>query len=114
MHELGIAFHIISEIDKVAEENKVELVKSVTLEIGEVSAVVPKYLEDVWTWACDNRSKYMKGCKLNIIVSKAISYCEDCKKTYSTIEGKKCPSCGSEKTYLVEGDQVRIRNIEVQ
>ena len=103
MHELGIAFHIISEVDKAAEENKVEQVKSVTLEVGEVSAVVPKYLEDVWVWACENRSKFMKGCKLNIITIKGISFCEDCQKTYSTLEGKSCPHCGSKNTYLVEG-----------
>ena len=51
MHELGIAFHVISEVDKIAEQNNVKEVKSVTLEIGEVSSVVPKYLEDVWNWA---------------------------------------------------------------
>lgn len=113
MHELGIAFHIISEVDKIAEENKVQSVKCVTMEVGEVSAVIPKYLEDVWNWACEHRSQHMKGCKLNIIVLKAVSYCEDCQKTYSTLEGKKCPHCGSEKTYLVEGDKVSIRNIEV-
>lgn len=113
MHELGIAFHIISEVDKIAEENNVKEVKSVTLEIGEVSAVVPKYMEDVWNWACENKSVRMKGCKLIIIILKAISYCEDCKKTYSTLEGKKCPHCGSDNTYLVEGDKVSIKNIEV-
>ena len=113
MHELGIAFHIVSEVDKIAEQNKSTQVKSVTLEVGEVSSVVPKYLEDVWNWACEHRSKYMKDCKLNIIVTKATSYCENCKKTYSTLEGKICPHCGSDQTYLVDGDQVNIRNIQV-
>ena len=114
MHELGIAFHIISEVDKVAEENKFKEVKTVTLEIGEVSAVIPKYMEDVWYWACEHRSIHLKHCKLKIIVSKAISFCEDCQKTYSTLQGKKCPHCGSDNTYLVDGDQVRIKDIEVE
>lgn len=113
MHELGIAFHIISEIDKIAEENNVKEVKSVTLEIGEVSSVIPRYLEDVWVWACENRSKYMKNCKLNIVVTKAVSFCEDCKNTYHTTEGKVCPNCGSKNTYLVEGDQTKIKDIQV-
>ena len=51
MHELGIAFHIIKDIDKIAEENHVKQVKSVTLELGEVSGVIPEYLVDVWNWA---------------------------------------------------------------
>ena len=113
MHELGIAFHIITEVDKIAEKNNVKEVKSVTLEIGEVSAVVPQYLQDVWVWACENRSTHMKNCKLNIIVVKARSYCRACDKMYSTLEGKKCPYCGGEDTFLVEGDQTNIKSIEV-
>ncbi len=53
MHELGIAFHIIKDIDKIAEENHVKQVASVTLELGEVSGVIPEYLVDVWNWACE-------------------------------------------------------------
>ena len=113
MHELGIAFHVISEVDKIAEQNNVKEVKSVTLEIGEVSSVVPKYLEDVWNWACVNKSTHLKNCKLIIMVTKAFSYCNSCQKTYSTLEGKKCPHCGSDDTFLVEGDQTKIKSIEV-
>ena len=113
MHELGIAFHVVSEVDKIAEENGVKEVKGVTLEIGEVSGVIPKYLEDVWVWACQNKSKYMKNCKLNIVVIRGISYCEDCKKTYDTVKGKVCPHCGSKSTYLVQGNQMNIKSIEV-
>ena len=36
MHELGIVFHIINEIEEVGKENKLETVSTVTVEIGEV------------------------------------------------------------------------------
>ena len=36
MHELGIVFHIINEIEDVGEENELKTVSSVTVEIGEV------------------------------------------------------------------------------
>lgn len=52
MHELGIVFHIINEIEDVGKENKLETVSSVTVEIGEVSGVLHDYLEDCWKWAC--------------------------------------------------------------
>ena len=113
MHELGIAFHIVSEIEKIAEANKVKQVKSVTLEIGEVSTVVPQYLQDVWKWACENKSTHMKGCELKIVIVQAVSFCEGCKKTYSTKEGRTCPHCGSTNTYLVQGNETRIKDIEV-
>ncbi len=114
MHELGVVFHIIKKVDKVAEENNVEHVNSVTLEIGEVSMIVPSYFEDCWKWAVDNRSQRMKGCKLIINTIHAITRCEDCNKEYDTVaHGKTCPYCGSGNTYLVTGNEVMIKEIEV-
>ena len=40
-------------------------------------------------------------------------HCEACGKTYGTVEhGRTCPYCGGGKTYLVQGDQVMIKEIE--
>ncbi len=114
MHELGIVFQIIKQVDEIAEQNSVKEVKKVTLEIGEVSGVIPKYLEDCWKWAVDNRSKHMKDCALNIINLKATSYCEGCKEMFDTSpNGKICPKCGKQHTYLVTGNEVSIKDIEV-
>ncbi len=114
MHELGIAFHIIKEVDQLAQEKGYQHVSKVTLEVGEVSSVIPSYLIDCWNWACEHRSKYLKGCVLNVITLKGISYCEDCKETYDTVPaGRTCPHCGSGNTYLVTGDEVTIQSIDV-
>jgi hydrogenase nickel incorporation protein HypA/HybF len=48
MHELGVVFYIIKDVKAVAVENKVEKIDSVTVEIGEVSSVIPYYLKDCW------------------------------------------------------------------
>lgn len=114
MHELGIAFHVVKEADDFADKNNISSIKGLTLEIGEVSGVVPQYLLDVWPWACENRSKHLKGATLNIIELKAISYCEDCEKTFDTVKyGKKCPFCNNSNTYLVEGNEIKIQSIQV-
>ena len=114
MHELGIVFSIIKQVDNVAKENNVKEVNEVTLEIGEVSGIVSSYLTDCWKWAVDNRSQFMKGCKLNIISIKAKSFCEDCEEPYETVKyGKICPNCGSKNTYLLTGNETYIKNIKV-
>ena len=113
MHELGIVFHIIKKVEEIASANQVNEVKKVTLEIGEVSGVVPSYLEDCWKWACLKRSEHMKSCELEIITLKATSYCEDCRELYDTSAGRTCPHCGSERTYLVTGNETSIRDIQV-
>ena len=51
MHELGVVFHIIDSLEEVAKENDVTQIQSVTIEIGEVSTVIPHYLTDCWEWA---------------------------------------------------------------
>ena len=113
MHELGIVFHIIEKVEEVAKANNVKAVSKVNIEIGEVSLVIPSYFEDVWKWAV-KKSTYMKEGECNIIIIQGISYCKDCEKTFETTKyAKKCPHCGSENTYLITGNEVNIRDIEI-
>ena len=65
MHELGVVFYVIDDVKKVAIENNAEEVKSVTIQLGEVSGVVPHLLEDCWNWAV-KKHDIMKECVMKI------------------------------------------------
>ena len=113
MHELGEVFYVIDDVERVAKENDVEHIHSVTLEIGEVSSVIPEYLLDCWKWAI-KKHDILIDCELKIEPIEAVTYCEDCQINYSTVEfGKICPRCGSENTYLIKGNEFNIKEIEV-
>ena len=113
MHELGIVFHIVKTVEELAVENHVNRVNKVTLQVGEVSTVIPEYLVDCWNWKC-SKSEIMQGCELEVEMIPAVTFCEDCEKTYGTVEhGKICPYCGSENTYLVQGNEHAIKEIVV-
>ena len=113
MHELGIVFYIIRDVKEVARENKVDKVKTVVMDIGEVSTIIPEYLTDCWRWAAD-KEDLLRGCELIINTISAVTYCENCGKEFGTVEhGKKCPHCGSDRTYLVRGNEVEIKEITV-
>ncbi len=113
MHELGIVVHVIEQVEKVADENNVDKVTKLTLEVGEVSSVVPELFKDCFEWS-KKKSEYLKDAELELVVLEGISYCEDCGQTYKTTSyAKQCPHCGSNKTYLVTGNEVRIKDIEV-
>ena len=113
MHELGVVFKVIDNLKEVADENNISQISSVTLSLGEVSTVIPKLLTDCWQWAIEKHD-FLKGCELKITTIPASTYCEDCGKTYSTVQsGKICPHCGSEHTYLVQGQEFLIKEIEV-
>ena len=113
MHELGIVFYIIRDVKEVAEQNGVSHVSNVVMNIGEVSTVVPEYLTDCWRWAAD-KEELLKGCELEVIVTDAVTVCNTCGKEYPTDEhGKNCPFCGSADTVLLRGNEVEIKEIEV-
>lgn len=112
MHELGIVFHIIDTIEEIAKEQNLKKVASVTLEVGEVSTVIPSYLEDCWKWAV-KKHELMKDSVLIPEKIDAITFCEDCEKTYETVKyAKICPYCKSENTFLIQGNEVQIKEIE--
>lgn len=113
MHELGVVFHIIKSVKNIAAENDLSDIASVTVEVGEVSTVIPSYLSDCWKWATDKEEALLKDTELLIETVPGITFCEECEKTYETVEyGKICPYCKSERTYLIQGNEFNIKEIE--
>ena len=114
MHELGVVFHIADSVEKIAKENQAQHVRRVTLQIGEVSTVIPSYLVDVWNWNC-KRTPMLEDCALLWEPIPAVTYCQDCGQTYDTVpHGKTCPHCGSLRTYLQQGNELEIKEIAVE
>ena len=114
MHELGVVFHVIDEIEDLARQNNVEHVNSVTLQIGTVTGIIPSYLTDFWEWA-RAKTEHFQNTELKIEELKAVTYCQNCKQTYPTMTyGKECPYCHSGNTFLVTGNEYNIKEIEAR
>lgn len=113
MHELGVVFHLADSVEKIARENGAEHVRRVGLELGEVSTVIPEYLTDVWKWNCKKNAMFT-DCALTVETIPAVTFCTACERNYETVKhGKTCPFCGSDSTYLVAGNELIIKEIEV-
>ena len=111
MHELGIVVKVLEQVDAVAEEYKAEKILKVTMEVGEVSTIVPELFTDAFDWA-KKRTRFAAEAELEMIIIEGRTYCQSCGETYKTTEyGKQCPHCGSSDTYLLTGDQVIIKDI---
>ena len=51
--------------------------------------------------------------ELKIETTPAVTYCADCAREYPTVRyGRTCPHCGGEKTWLVRGNEINIKEIE--
>lgn len=114
MHELGIVTHIAKTLDEVAKDNGLNSIATVTVEIGEVSGILLDYFTDCWDYF-KVKNPVLKDCKMIIETIPALTYCEDCHQTYETVRyAKICPHCGSEHTYLLQGNECNIKQIEVE
>lgn len=112
MHELSIVTYVIRQVDGIAKENQLTKVSSVTLEFGEVSGIVPEYLIDCWNWYA-KKTPLIEGSELRCETIPAITWCNSCQSTYPTVaHGKICPKCGSGETWLQQGNEMNIKEIE--
>ena len=113
MHELGIVFHIMDSLEEVAKENNLTRIQCVTMEVGEVSAVIAEYLIDCWNWA-SKKKDLLSACEMKVETIRALTHCDGCGNDYATVaHGRICPNCGSEKTWLITGNEINIKEIEV-
>ena len=111
MHELGIVMNVLEQADAAAADYGAEKVLRVTMEVGEVSSVVPELFIDAFNWA-KKKTRFLREAELEMIIIEGRTYCQSCDETYKTTEyGKKCPHCGSYETYLLTGDQVIIKDM---
>ena len=109
MHELGVTFHIMDHLEKVAAENKVTHVRKVTLELGEVSTVIESYLQNCWTWAAKAASvRWIWISGGNITCTHVLWRLQADISNGKNME-KTCPHCGSEHTYLLQGNEFNIK-----
>jgi hydrogenase nickel incorporation protein HypA/HybF len=114
MHELGIVTHVAKTLDELAVENKITKIGSVTLQIGEVSGIMTDLFTDCWDYF-KVKHPVMSEAELRIETIPAVTFCEDCRQEYETVKyGRICPNCGSEHTYLVQGNECTIKEIEAE
>ena len=114
MHELGIVIHVIRTLEETAEENNIVRIGSVTLSVGEVSGVVEEQLRDCWDYF-KTKKDLVKDAVLKLETVPAVTFCTNCRKDYETLRyGKTCPYCDSPETYLVQGNEFFIKEIEAE
>ena len=83
MHELGTVFYVLDRVEELVKEHELEKVGSVTLEVGEVSGIIPMYLTDCWQWAIKKRIPALQEAELKIETLEAVSAAPPCRRRSS-------------------------------
>lgn len=110
MHELSITQGIIEICEKCAAGRRV---LSLEVEIGALSSVVAEAVEFCFD-AC-SAGTLLEGARLNIVRMPGRGQCDECSAgfTISSMPAA-CPDCNSYRITIVSGDEMRVREIEVE
>ena len=114
MHEMGIVLHVAKTLDETAQEHNITKIGSVTLQIGEVSGVMTDLFTDCWNYF-KVRHPILAGSELRLETLPAVTWCDDCGRTYPTVQyGRECPYCHGGRTWLIQGSECLIKEIEAE
>ena len=114
MHEMGIVLHLAKTLDQTAEENQLTAIGKVVLQVGEVSGIMTELFTDAWDYF-KLRHPVLKDSQLVLETIPAVTWCDNCKKTYETVKyGRECPYCHSGETWLLKGNEVVIKEITAE
>lgn len=110
---MGIMSAMLQSIDQILEEEgNVSHVEKIVMQIGEISGVVPKYIEDCYE-AVSYGTDY-ENTSLEIEIIPGIVECKECKLQFNAVEHDlKCPQCGKEQLTPISGCELMIKEIVV-
>lgn len=110
MHELGVVIEVAKTVEKVAIENNLTEIERLVLQIGELSSMIPKYIESCYPVAVENT--ILENTKLDIEVIPANGMCKNCNKVFNLKENNSiCPHCDSRSWELLSGKEFIIKEI---
>lgn len=110
MHELGVVINVIETVENFAKKNGVTKIDTLVLQIGELSSMIPKYIEACYPAAVDGT--LLQDTKLEIEILPGNAICKRCNKVFNIIENNaKCPECGSKDCELLCGKEFMIKEI---
>ena len=112
MHEIGVVRQLVRTVTDFAAQNGVTDVREVVVDCGELSLVIPEYVEELY--AVVIKDSILEHAKLTIRVVPGRAECNDCDEIFNVVQCKGyCPSCGSFDKTVLTGRDFTVREIVV-
>ena len=110
MHETGLAEAIIETLRKVQAE-RIEAIRLVRLQVGELSGIAPEHLAEHFYEAAEGTE--FEGVKLETEVRGIMAKCEACEAVFEVTEDvEACPECASESMSVQADEGVKLISVE--
>ena len=112
MHEIGIVRQMVRTVSDFAAENRINDIREVVADCGELSLVIPEYVEELYPAV--SKGSILENAKLTINIIPGFAECEDCDEIFNVTENRGfCPNCGSFEKIILSGKDFTIREIVV-
>ncbi|NMM64314.1 hydrogenase maturation nickel metallochaperone HypA [Clostridium sp. P21] len=110
MHELGVLIEVIETVENFARKNALSKIDTLVLQIGELSSMIPRYIEVCYPAAVHDT--LLKDAKLKIEILPGNAICKKCNKVFNLIANNNtCPNCKSRHWELLCGKEFVIKEI---
>ena len=110
MHEIGIARQIVRVVEEAVRGREAPAVREVVVDCGELSLVIPEYLEKLWPVV--TKGGFLQEARLLIHTVPGLAECDNCDEIFNVVaqEGR-CPNCGSFQKTVLSGRDFSVREI---
>lgn len=112
MHEMSIAQSLIDVLREEMLKHNAKNLRSVRLNIGQMTAIVPDALSFCFQVITDGTE--LEGARLIMDIIPLMGYCSACEKEFEIKDyAFACRSCGSTKINTIGGQDLSIVEMEV-
>jgi hydrogenase nickel incorporation protein HypA/HybF len=114
MHEMSYIARMVDLAVEVAKESGAPKVKSIVVQIGKTSGVMPYYMHKYFPDAV--KGTILEGAELVCEEVDVKALCEECNSEYHPVKEYNylCPNCGGRKAHIIEGKGVTLKSISVE
>ena len=114
MHEFSIASSLVDELKRILKEQNATSIKSVDIEVGEYSNIVPELLNDAFN-LLKREETIIKDAELKISVLPLKLRCKDCGFEWLP-EGVelRCVKCKSTNIDVLQGMGILLREVVLE
>lgn len=110
MHELGFVLEVINTVENFAATNGITKIDTLALQIGELSSIIPSYVEACYPFAVENT--LLQETKLAIEILPGNAICQKCSKVFNIVENHyACPDCRNKDFDILCGQETMIKEI---
>lgn len=113
MHEMSLCESIVQILEESAKQQGFEKVKRVWLEIGDLAGIELEAMR--FSFDAVSKGTLADNASLEIIEVPGEAWCMQCSKSVSVKQRfDACPDCGSYQLQVVNGEEMKITELEVE